>query len=569
MGVPRRAARPQIAALAAIVVLAALLRCAGLGRELPHRVEPDAFIAYQLQSFESDPALVQGVRYADRYPSLVARALALLPYPAVPAQVAGAGAERAHLAAAARPFLLVRATVALFSVLGVLATWFLARRFLAPGAALLAALFAATSLLALLFAGQARPHGIQATLALAAVLCALRVRERATPARIALGVLAAAAAAAALQNGLFTLPPLALAVVLGSRRRIAACAAAGGACLAAAAAAFAFYPGLPYVDAHGVHLGPDQGGAHWIQPSLANLGGIPALTRLLWEHDPLLLALAPIGAIVAFVAVRRRRALADAGERLDLAVVLAYVVPYAGVLALDPNVHDRFLLPLIPYLACLAAAALAWLFAGAHRAVALAAGAALVAVPLVVASCFARTAASPDTLERAADWIRREVDPKERILTTPGTVLPLLVEADTLREDLEDPTELTLPWIAYQRLLPPTRGGDRGWKLRLLPVARRFDPHNLDVERAKAWIRETGADLVLVEDSQRIRSLYSGDAIERAARELGELVYRSDGRIPALGDTGPIEYQGARDLAKRLLTADAFGPGILVFRIHR
>src|SRR5262249_3210928 len=100
-------------ALAALLLGALVLRFAGLGRELPHRIEPDAFLAYELQSLERDPALVQGVAFEERYPSLLPRALALLPYPDVPAKVAGPGDERAHLAAAARPFLLVRIVVAL------------------------------------------------------------------------------------------------------------------------------------------------------------------------------------------------------------------------------------------------------------------------------------------------------------------------------------------------------------------------------------------------------------------------------------------------------------------------
>jgi hypothetical protein len=200
--------------LSAVLLCGALLRFAGLARELPHRMEPDAFLVYELQALEKDPAFGGVGKFADRYPSLVPRTLALLPTPPIPAEATGPGNERAHLDAASRPFVLVRALVALASSLGVLGTWLLARRFLPPGAALAAAFLAATSVLALLFATQARPHGIQAALALFAIVASLRVREKPSFARVAVAALLAAAAAATLQNGLFAMLPLAAGIAL-------------------------------------------------------------------------------------------------------------------------------------------------------------------------------------------------------------------------------------------------------------------------------------------------------------------------------------------------------------------
>jgi hypothetical protein len=569
--------------------LALALRFTGLDRELPHRIEPDGFIAYHLQLLRGDPALVHGVRFADRYPSLLAKVFSLLPYPEVPARASGPGDERVHLDAAARPFRLVRSLVALASTLGVALTWLLARRFLAPAAALLAAFLAATSLLSILFSGQARPHGIEASLALAAVLLALRARERPSVARILLAAATAAAAAGALQNGLFALLPLGAGILLagpqstGGLRRtpIVAFAWAGLACAAAGVLALTFYPGLPHLGALGLQLGSAESGAHTIRPSLTNLSGLSSLARILWEHDPLLAVLAPAGAILGLVSLRPllRRTNRTAGRvELDLAIVLAYLLPYLAVLALDPNVRDRFLLPLIPYLACLSAGALSWIIArirGRARetrirmALASFVGILLAGAPLLVAIRFARAAVSPDTLELAATWIRDHVGPEQRILTTPGTVLPLLIDAECLRADLEDPTVLSFPWLAYQSLLPPSRDGDRRWKIRLIPVARRFDPHGFDRARAEAWIRDERADFVLIEDSLRMRRHFSGVDLEQAANAMGDLEYSLDGQIPAPTDIGPIDYQNARGLARRLLGADAFGPGILIYRIRR
>ena len=569
----RRGPRPSLALLAAVLLCAAFFRFAGLARELPHRMEPDAFLVYELQSREGDPAFGALGKFSDRYPSLVPRTLALLPTPPIPARAEGPGDERAHLAAAARPFVLVRALVALASLASVAGTWLLARRFLPPPAALAATFFAATSVLALLFSGQARPHAIQAAFALATVLAALRVRARPSIARIAIAAACVAAAAATLQNGLFAALPLAAGIALadggGGRRRWFL--AAGAPLAAIAVALFLFYPALPSIDAQGIHLGSTEAGAHSIHPTL--LGGLPVLARLLWEHDPPLAILALAGGALGLLRLRsisRERA-------LDLTVVLAYAAPYAGALALDPNVLDRFLLPLIPFLACLAASAVAWILGriagetdrSLRAALAVVVGSACFLPPLWVATRFARLAAGEDTLEQAADWIRDHVDPAARILTTPLTVLPMLVDAEDLRADLDDPTEHAIPWMAYQRLLPARLDGDVRWKIRLIPVAKRFDPHGMTSERANLWIDETGAAYVLLADLRALRTQFGLEAFEGAARDRGDLAFEVAGDLPSPADVGPVEYQGARRLWTRLLGARALGPGVRIYRVRR
>ena len=552
--------------LSAIVLAAFLLRWIGIDRELPHRIEPDSSLVFQLQRFEHDPAVIPRDKLTGPYPSLPGRVLSLLPYPEVPSKVSGPGDERAQLEAASHPFLVVRKAVAILSTVGVLLSWFLARRFVPPKAAILVPILTATSLLAILFAGQGRPHGIQATLALAAVLLALRVRERASPLRVLAAAAAAAAAGATLQNGMIALCSLGAAVYLGAsarRARGAALLEAGIVCAAAGCAALAFFPGLPYVDAEGVHLGATEVGAHTIHPSFANFGGIPRVARMLWEFDPLLAVLAPLGAIVAGFSFDWRKP--------DLAVVSAYVVPYLGALVLDPNVQERFLLPLLPYLACLAACALAWIAAripGPPALGALAVAAPL-AVPAWVALRYVRVAAAPDHYEQAAGWIRAHVDPKERILATPGAILPLLVDADSLREDRADPSLLAHPWLVYQTLLPASLPGDPRWKIHWIPISAWKGRRELTFDQSRDLIRGDEADLVLIENSYRMHVYFPTQELERAAADLGELVYRSDGTIPGPEDGLIFEYSGSRQLAARLLTAEAFGPGLRIYRIRR
>jgi hypothetical protein len=558
--------------LLAILVVAVVARFVGIGRELPYRMEPDASLVFQMQRMAGDPSLVPRDHSTGPYPLVLARVLSWLPHPEVPARVEGPGDERAHLARSARPFLLVRIVVALFSVAGVLLTYPFARRYLSRGGALVATFLAATSLLAILFAGQARPHPVQATFALAAILLALRVRERATWSRILPAVLACVAAISTLQNGVFTVPPLLLAILLGGRRglrSLASCAIVG---VAAVAVALLVFPGMPRIDSGGIHLGSDATGAHTIRPSLSSLAGLPKVGRMLWEFDPLIALLAPVGAVIAYAAWRRTR-------NVDAWILLAYAVPYAGILALDPNVQERFLLPLVPFLACLAAAPIAFLVAWiAERGGALAASigaAVLLGAPAVAAGAFARTAAAPDNYEIAAGWIRANVRPDERVLSTPGAVLPLLSDGESMREVLKDQSWLANPWMIYQSLLVDRAAGDRApggdprWKLLVVPVAEWRGGRKLDLARARALLDETRADYVLLEDSVRMHKYYPTEELERAAAARGDLVHRTVGTIPGPSDGLIFEYSGTRDLARRILAAKAFGPGIRIYRIRR
>ena len=554
------------ATLLAVLLFGVLARFVGIDRELPHRIEPDSSLVFQMQRMAGDPSLVPRDHSTGPYPLVLARMLSWLPHPEVPARASGPGDERVHLDTSAHPFLLVRIVVALFSVAGVLLAYPFARRFLDPGGALVATWLSATSLLSILFAGQARPHPVQASFALLALLLALRVREKPDGRRILLATLASVAAIASLQNGVFTVPPLCLAILLGSRwskRSFLACFAVGAVTVAVALAVF---PGMPRIDAEGIHLGSDETGAHKIRPSFSSLVGIGKVARMLWEFDPWLAVLAPVGAVLALAAWRRTR-------NPDGTIVLAYALPYLGILAVDPNVQERFLLPLVPLLASLAAAplsaALAWIRARTGTAVAAASAVLLLGGPAVVAACYARTAASRDTYTLAADWIRANVRPEERVLATPGAVLPLLTEDEALKEVLTDQSWLANPWMIYQSLLPPGLSGDPRWRMLVVPVAEWRKGKQLDRERAEALIREKRADYVLLEDSVRMHKFYPTADLERVAAEGGELVYRSFGTIPGPTDGGIFEYSGTRELARRILTAKAFGPGILIYRLRR
>jgi hypothetical protein len=173
------ARRRWLVGLAALVVLAAGLRLAGMDRLLPHLQEADANVVQQLEIHRRGRAGRDKLPIAyHAYPTLLARALATLPE-AEPDPRAPAGERLAtSLAAASADFVRTRTAVAWLALLLVPLTWLLARRFLGGGPALLAAALVALSPLHLLFSQQARPHGAHASFALLAVVLALCMRAR-------------------------------------------------------------------------------------------------------------------------------------------------------------------------------------------------------------------------------------------------------------------------------------------------------------------------------------------------------------------------------------------------------
>jgi 4-amino-4-deoxy-L-arabinose transferase-like glycosyltransferase len=303
----------------------------------------------------------------------------------------------------------------------VLLTWRLARRFASPGAALLASALVATSLLHVLFAQQARPHGIHATFAVFAVLAALRLRERPGWANYTLAGLACGLAFASLQSGLATLLPLGAAHLLRkregsppSRWRILLPIAI------VAALAFAFYPtqGLTRPGHDGMRFSIDAQGIsnrnHRILFADLDGYGFVLVVRYLFDHDPGLLLVATLGLIALLPALVRR------WRNPELAIVLAYVLPYLGALGLFHRTYDRFLVPLLPDLAVLGAAgtigfagrlARSW-SAGARRGLATAVFLAAIAFPTFASWKYASVRDAPDTVELAAAWIREHVRPE-------------------------------------------------------------------------------------------------------------------------------------------------------------
>ncbi|HVS10588.1 MAG TPA: glycosyltransferase family 39 protein [Planctomycetota bacterium] len=545
----------------ALALLPFGLRLWGLERMLPHRPEPDAHIVYQLRVLRGDGEASREHRYFRTYPSLIAHAVSLAPgawvFPTPPPDAA----LEEHLAAAARPHLVIRFVVALLSSLLVPLTYALARGFLGRPASLVAALLVATSLLHVSFSQQARPHGAHATLALFAVLASARLAERRGAWRALAACAAAALALSTLQNGAFALLPLALACALAAGGGVRGTLAGLGAGGLAVLAALPFYPVLPRLSGSRLELA-SQGG-HPVRLAQLDGGGLRVSLTSLWENDPLLLALALGGLVVASIALVRRGL--PPGRRRTLAILAAYAVPYAAYVALDRLVLERMLLPLVPYLACLAAglfqragAALAPSGSAslARRAAVAALGAMVLAWPLHVALAYTRLARAPDTLELAAAFLEERAPEGGTAVLGPGVVLPLASKRGGLAEAWAHGARVWSPWIEHQGR---SGGLDRArWLLHAMPpgLALGAAPHG----EIEAWLDAHPAQVYVMEVSRRMLALEGIDALLEAVRRRARQVAVISGEPPGAERLPPIDYQNVPQLAERILAATAFGP---------
>jgi len=285
--------------LALLVLAAFLARATAVPRLLPHSPEPDTFVVQLAQDLRRDPALVQGVDYAERYPTLLARLIAAAPWPggAVDPQAPDAAQELLHAAAA--PYLAGRWVVLCISLLMIPGTWLVARRLAGEPAAWIASALVATSMLHTLFSTQGRPHAPQGAFAVWAVWAAMRMAERPTVARCAAAIVGASLALSTLQIGAATLPPLTLAAWLAGGtigRRLARTVIVPA--LAIISALWA-YPFSLRFDEHGLRLGGS--GAHEVDWSRADFSGFRQLLGWLESHDPTLLVLLALGVVLVVI----------------------------------------------------------------------------------------------------------------------------------------------------------------------------------------------------------------------------------------------------------------------------
>jgi hypothetical protein len=503
----RIASRASVTLGVLLLTLGALaLRLYGIGFMLPHVLEPDGgAIMRQVMLMHSEVKTPEFESNWFAYGHLVARFVALFPdaekWKLASNDLAG------HLRAASAPLLQARVGVAVLSVLIVPGTWLLARRFLSRGAAFFAAASMSTSLLAVWFAQEARPHGPAAATSLLAVLAALRLRERPTIASYVWAGLAAGAAIGTLQSGIAVLFPLLAAHALraretrGGRWRILVPLAI------TAALGCAFYPYLlkPVSATNTAKFAYTGKTFEFFGQSifLDMFDGVGFSVELstLWSFEMVASSLALIG-IVHWLSDGEKKLSRDYWRtRPDLCVVLAYAVPYFVVVGMYERAYERFVLQLLPYVMTLAAFG-AVKSAGALRARSVprfaiaAAGLLALAVPAFGTARLVHLRASPDTGTIVGRWIEANVKPvDERVLVVPFADFPVWRTEEALRR--ESDLGWTSPWQVYQTKLVghPVEGARydlRYWSFTKKAV------RELALEDPLAFCKQVGASYVIL-----------------------------------------------------------------------
>lgn len=571
--------RTTALALLALLALAFALRVRGICHQLPQWTYLDGYVELVQAQYLRDPG---SIAWPDMnlgyYPYLTSAVAAALPD--VPSARGEGGALEAALAAAREPWVRIRLAAILLSLGAVLGTWGIARRFVSAPFALLAAALVATSLVHVTYAAEQRPHGPASGTVALAVWALLSLREDGRARSQLVAALAVGVAIATLQSSAALV--LAWALAWWWRRSRASRSrelALGLASLAIVAVCVRLaYPF--HFDARSGSAGEYETGAetlwmggHALYVERFHGRGFAVMLRTLAGFDPWLLLLAALATLAWLAALVRRRASRSREVRAGAAVCLGYCAPFVLVFGVYDMTYDRFVLPLVPFLAVWVAVGCerAWraLPARARTLPAAALGSALaLGFPAAIAWRLGTLRERPDTFELAARWVESSVQPRsERVLLLQNFDLPVLYETASLAA-LND--SQTLYWTAFQRRLPPP-----GPDVATFDVSR--PPRSADGETADREfltprrLRELGFRYVValpprrggVSDAEAVdalRSLRKG--LERVATfaPAGEDDRRS--RVPDFG-FGVTESSTAWNL----LSIEAFGPRIEVFRL--
>ncbi len=462
---------------------------------LPHGKEMDAALVRQSLILRGESSW-SGVAWS-KYPHLLPTLIALVPRASdlgLSETVGAAGELEAHLSFASRHLIAARLVIMLLAALALPLTYLLGRRLLSAPWAAVAVLFLATSLLMQTFAHQARPHAALMAPVLATLLTSERWARTGTRRDLLLVTLSSALVMTTLHSGaLFLTAPL-LAVVQRWRVkapiRWPALLAASTALLFSARIAYPFFftqveSGSVAVPGLSNHRFP-----HVLNWERFNGEGFLTLPQSFWAYDPVLLVASILGTAL-FLSARpwRRTGKQEQPGPADvrLSVLFAPVLFYLIVIGIHGKSFERFLIPVLPAAAVMAAYSLSWLREPLTRRLGLKAGR---ASSLVLTGSLLGLAAwpcvrlawlhsLPDSYEEAAAWVQEKtLLDQEQVLISPNLDLPLLrpVRRNSGRDPLD--SKLKLVWFKYLASLPD--GALHNPVTPILPLATGGElPHDL------------------------------------------------------------------------------------------
>lgn len=580
---PSRSARAVTWGLCiALAVIALAVRVPGIGHGLPVAVEPDCKIPHQVELLQRGDDAWRSDREFRWYPLLIAYLAQQWPPPR--AAVPNATLEE-HLVAAAAPQLQTRFTVAMLAALMAPAAYLLAALFMERRWALVAGLLSAFSLLSLNFSQQSRPHAAAGAVFAWALLALVRVRHKSDVLGRGLAGGALAMAIGCLQSGIALLPALLTAALARKTHRRRLLDARWLVLLAPLAlGVLYFYP----FEFAGESVEPQQGnestplaqGGHSLFLEAFDGGGLRAIVRSLWSYEPVLFVLT-LGGIALWIAARVRPG-APASDtftrRRDLWVLLAFAAPYALVLAAYGRTYERFLIPLLPLMACASAfalRALARLVPTRSAAAGFATWAAFAA--LAIAPCawlcwrLVSIRSAPHTTTLAARWLEEHAQELRGadIALTPQLDLPLAREREGFANWMPGGIEAQFTWVwsRYQAALPHGVVDGERWRLRWWrpkPVLMASSPEQ--------YVREQGGDWLVAEVFADNRVLPAATKLRQWLLEHAQLQARFSPDADPHFSEHPMGYQDETSVASgtfflRLAQARCAGPVIEIFRL--
>ncbi len=543
--------------LCALVVLAAYLRFRGYDALLPYGTQPDARpVVQQIELIRTGAPHPERDPNWSYYSLFVARVVAMLPE----AKPSAARSLEEHLTCAGLMFAQMRLLSILISLLAVPATYLLARWFLDRTRSIFAAGLIATSLLHGSLSTLEKPHAIVTSFVLLGMLAALRTWRKPTIGSYALCGISGAAALGALQNGLMVLPAFAAAHLLGKRGNRTRTIAWIGPCVAVAILAVGWYwlwPGRPSREGHEPGKWSITMTGQVIDLSKLDGKGAVRMVSELWGLDPLLVLLCAIGlgCGAAFGLAR----IWKSGAWRPLAIVLASVAPYAALTGLYSYTAGRYVLPLVPYIACVAASAIPRRFAGVSLL--------LLIVPLVPAWRMAELRARPDTYEEAATFIAQHVPPEETVLEVPPFDVPLFTDERTTRANAALPWATS--WSRYLAGLDPSWIEGTRHSILNQPSSGTSTPRR-HASSDLSYFEANGARWVLSGCGKNPPS--HGEELA-TLRTQAQLVARfspladDDGRDTTMPPFDPDRWPGLFPRAWRIVQARAIGPTLELFRL--
>lgn len=575
-------------ALVALTLAALALRMWGIDHCVPHYKEADAHMALHVELIRQGATEPDKQHNDAQYPIVLPGALSLLPD--TQADPGSAATLEEHLAAAAHVYVETRVEIAVLGVLAIPLTFLLARRFLAHGWSLFAAALVATSFLHQFFAQQARPHAAAASVFLLAVLAAMRLARRPNAWNHLLALAAAALSIGTLQSGLATLLPLAVASWLGTIRVVHEPAPKLALRLASplfalpliALASFAvFYPYLRYEGTEAAYASPVVDGTtlvwgdHRLDLHDWKGQGFVTLARTLWFYEPVLLGLLVLAG--AALAARKLAIYRPLERWTDFWVAAAFVLPYLIAVGLFRNTFERFLLPLLPYLAVCAAWGLSFWsekLTRVPRAVSAVAAAATLALPTFACARLAWLRSRDDTLELAAQWFSHQSDAtRTPIYVIPFFDLPLARSAESLQPGDKRPAAILSRWSVYQKRRGPQALPEPRFDLRyLVPRPDLGFPWPKAEADPAGYLRALGPGYFVLDMSRQPTNL-GLDRVRESVRQLGTLVHReapeADGATREFGF--PFEDELVPDwpnVLARALRIEAVGPVVEIYRVR-